>query len=42
MTKHLKKGTNVISAVSLMQYFRGKEGDIYLTMEGLKELPKLD
>ena len=42
MKKHLKKGTNVISAVSLMQYFRGKEGDIYLSMEGLKELPKLD
>jgi len=42
MKKHLKKGTNVISAVSLMQYFRGKEGDIYLFMEGLKELPKFD
>jgi len=42
MKKHLKKGKNVIAAISFMQYFRGKEGDIQVYLEGLKKFPKFD
>ncbi|MBT8036366.1 MAG: hypothetical protein KJO21_02360 [Verrucomicrobiae bacterium] len=38
--KALKPGTNVIAATSFLQYFKGKEGDIEVYLEGLKELPK--
>ena len=38
--KALKKGTNVLAATSYLQYFKGKEGDIEVYLEGLKELPK--
>ncbi|HSP43747.1 MAG TPA: hypothetical protein VLO11_12805, partial [Luteolibacter sp.] len=37
--QHLKPGTNVLSATSFMQYFRGKEGDIEVYLEGLDKLP---
>ncbi len=42
MTKHLNKGTNVLAATSFMQYFRGKEGNIEVYMEGLRKYPKFD
>ncbi len=38
--KALKPGTNVIAVTSFLQYFRGKEGDLEVYLEGLKELPK--
>jgi hypothetical protein len=37
--QHLKPGINTIAATSFMQYFRGKEGDIEVYLEGLEELP---
>lgn len=36
----LKPGSNVIAVTSFLQYFRGKEGDLEVYLEGLKELPK--
>lgn len=42
MAEHLTKGTNVLSATSFLQYFRGKEGNIEVYLEGLKEIPKTD
>ncbi len=36
----LKPGTNVIAVTSFLQYFKGKEGDLEVYLEGLKELPK--
>jgi len=38
--KFLKKGTNVLAATSFLQYFKGKDGDLEVYLEGLKELPK--
>lgn len=40
IAEHLKKGTNVISAMSFLQYFRGPEGAIEVYLEGLKSLPR--
>ena len=40
--QHLRKGTNVLAATSFMQYFRGREGDIEVYLEGLDQLPPLD
>ncbi|MBT8045389.1 MAG: hypothetical protein KJO79_10600, partial [Verrucomicrobiae bacterium] len=36
----LRPGTNVLTAMSFLQYFRGKEGDIEVYVEGLRKLPK--
>lgn len=36
----LRPGTNVLTAKSFLQYFRGKEGDIEVYLEGLREMPK--
>ncbi len=36
----LKPGTNLIAVTSFLQYFRGKEGDLEVYLEGLKKLPK--
>lgn len=40
--QYLKKGTNVIAATSFLQYFRGKEGNIEVYLEGLKKYPKIN
>ena len=40
LRKALKKGTNVLAATSFLQYFKGKDGDLEVYLEGLKELPK--
>lgn len=37
--KALKPGTNLIAVTSFLQYFRGKEGDLEVYLEGLKSLP---
>lgn len=42
MKKHLKKGKNVIAAIGFLQYFRGKEGNVEVVLEGLKKYPKID
>ncbi|MFU8893556.1 MAG: DUF6288 domain-containing protein [Luteolibacter sp.] len=41
--KHLRKGRNVIAALSFMQYFRGTpEGGIEVQIEGLRQFPEID
>ncbi len=40
LRKVLKKGTNVLTATSFLQYFKGKDGDLEVYLEGIKELPK--
>jgi hypothetical protein len=40
LRESLKPGTNVLTAKSFLQYFRGKEGDIEVYLEGLREMPK--
>lgn len=42
MRQHLKPGTNVIAAMSFLQYFRGKDGSIDVYVESLKELPRVE
>lgn len=39
--QYLKKGRNVIAAMSFLEYFRGKRGNIEVYVEGLKDLPPL-
>jgi len=39
---HLKPGRNVITALSFMQYFRGKDGGLDLYLEGLRQFPRID
>lgn len=40
LRESLRPGTNVLTAKSFLQYFRGKEGDIEVYLEGLREMPK--
>jgi len=40
LRESLKPGTNVIAAKSFLQYFRGKEGDLEVYLEGLREMPR--
>lgn len=35
----LVPGKNIIAATSFLQYFKGREGDLEVYLEGLKQLP---
>ncbi len=42
MRQHLKAGRNVLTAVSFLEYFRGKNGNIDVYIEALRDWPRVD